>query len=901
MELEQKEKKYIESVASETLEEFRVIAELAEKKLRELPVSGPEAFASVNTLTGADAVHRLEGISQKNRQSYQTLANEPAISRVKVVDEAGKERVYYFCRTTPVAGVKNLAGYRAPVGRLASLPIGEELRLPDGTLVEVVETDRLHPMSLADGWDSRDSTVRVGYTGPITIESFRALLEEANREDTSVLDDLLAEEERSANVTEGVRRSVITKMGLRDQPILDQYQDEIFRLPLDRRLFILGAPGTGKTTTLIRRLGQKLDLDYLEDGERQILNTIGMEGRDPHSASWLMFTPTELLKQYLKEAFAREDVPASDRRIRTWVDYRRDLARNTFGILRTASGGGRYVLKDSTEALAAAAIERSVEWFSDFDQWQRAKYLEDTRQAARSLADDKSPEVAAVGKRVVEIFSSATANSLDTLFLAIADEVADVERIVTERKTKTDKKIKGMLNLQVNRYRRFLDELAGFIDSLEPAQASDGDEEDDGEVDEEDMSVLPSGRIGRTGRTEAMNAYSRAVRAQARARAGKRKISAKTRNGKIVGWLGERTLSETEQEEVGGALLVQTNARHFLNPVRRYLAGIPGRYRTYRRQRQRDAKWYASDASISAEDIHPLEVDIVLLAILRGAGELLSKPTIATSIDNSFWSPLRPVFDLYRNQVVVDEATDFSPIQLACMAALAHPRLRSFFACGDFNQRLTVWGSRSADDFRWIFPDLDIKEITISYRQTRQLNELARGIVQQLGGIDEPVSLPKHVENEGVAPALLESAPDHGIVAPWLAERVCEIERFVGQLPSTAVFVNAESEVGPLAEALNEVLVDENIRVVACHQGQVMGHDNDVRVFDVQHIKGLEFEAVFFISVDRLAELQPELFGKYMYVGATRAATYLGVTCEKSLPPAISQLRVAFINDWSTT
>jgi hypothetical protein len=75
---------------------------------------------------------------------------------------------------------------------------------------------------------------------------------------------------------------------------------------------------------------------------------------------------------------------------------------------------------------------------------------------------------------------------------------------------------------------------------------------------------------------------------------------------------------------------------------------------------------------------------------------------------------------------VVDEAPDFSLLQLACMAALAHPRIRSFFACGDFNQRLTTWGARSIEDLKWVFSDLDIREITISYRQTRQLNELAR-------------------------------------------------------------------------------------------------------------------------------------------------------------------------------
>jgi len=61
--------------------------------------------------------------------------------------------------------------------------------------------------------------------------------------------------------------------------------------------------------------------------------------------------------------------------------------------------------------------------------------------------------------------------------------------------------------------------------------------------------------------------------------------------------------------------------------------------------------------------------------------------------------------------------------------------------------------------------------------------------------------------------------------------------------------------------------------------GQTVGQDNDVRVFDVQHIKGLEFEAVFFVDVDELAERLPTLFDRYLYVGATRAATYLGLTC----------------------
>jgi hypothetical protein len=73
-----------------------------------------------------------------------------------------------------------------------------------------------------------------------------------------------------------------------------------------------------------------------------------------------------------------------------------------------------------------------------------------------------------------------------------------------------------------------------------------------------------------------------------------------------------------------------------------------------------------------------------------------------------------------------------------------------------------------------------------------------------------------------------------------------------------------------------------------------------VRVFDVRHIKGLEFEAVFFVGVDRLATHTPDLFLRFFYVGASRAATYLGVVCEKDLPASLESVRDHFsTGDWT--
>jgi superfamily I DNA/RNA helicase len=70
-----------------------------------------------------------------------------------------------------------------------------------------------------------------------------------------------------------------------------------------------------------------------------------------------------------------------------------------------------------------------------------------------------------------------------------------------------------------------------------------------------------------------------------------------------------------------------------------------------------------------------------------------------------------------------------------------------------------------------------------------------------------------------------------------------------------------------------------------------VGNSQEVRVFDIRHIKGLEFEAVFFIGVDALAERMPDLFDRYIYVGITRAATFLGVTCHARLPQKLEHIR----------
>ncbi len=880
--------KQLKIIAASAVRTLSKIAEAADSRLKQpTSVTSPELFTNPNTYTFPEAPRNLDHIKQDNTEGLRLLTREPAIARIVTVDEKGRRRVYYICRSTSVSIADEdvtIASYRAPMGRLASLSIGEDIIFNNETF-EVVEKARLYPQFRDQKWDSLNSILE-GKDQIVTVESFQALLGATSSDEyPDLLDRLLEEEIVYTNIQEGLRRSIIMKTELRDQPILDRYQDEIFRLPINSQLLLLGAPGTGKTTTLIRRLGQKLDLEALKESEREVLKNL--QDLD-YASSWIMFTPTELLKQYVKEAFSRESIPAPDERIKTWSNYRRELARETFGILSSESSRGSYIMKEKARTIAPETLSDQCTWFVDFDQWQKASFWDEMRVAANSLSDNEMREVSKLGRRALTIIDVEGAEPSSGNVIRLTDTVVEVRSRIKSMRTETDGKIRGALNLQVNRDPQFLDHMAAYIDSLGDA----GDEIDDQDLDDDEEIERP-----KTRRAAAVAAYGRALRTQARVEARKRTINKSSRTGRLLEWIDERGLEEKERLDIGESLLIQSTLRQLANPVRRYVDRIPVRYRRFRRLRQNENLWYRKE-KFATTDIHPLEIDLLLLAALRSGNELIGVTERLRGFENVDQSTLLRQKEILRIQVLVDEAMDFSPIQLGCMVEMALPEVRSFFACGDFNQRVTSWGVRSIEELKWALPDIDTRPISMAYRQSKQLHDVAKRIVMASGGETVDIVLPDYVDNEGVSPVLAKNLSEQTEIVKWLSERIREIERLMKQLPSIAVLVNREEEVNPIATGLSSALLDQNIRVVACPNGQVIGLESDVRVFDVQYIKGLEFEAVFFIGVDYLARNHPDVFEKYLYVGATRAATYLGLTCEQDLPENVADLEDLFQQDW---
>lgn len=891
----------IRVIAEDVIKIFEKVSSLIKSQSVDNKLIDAKNLANINILTSANALKKVDKINSANSSSIRQLSEEPAVARIVCEDEDGIQIIYYVTRATPISGLNEenikFASYNSPVGAVASLNVGSEFILPNGKSLEVLEKSMLKPTNKLTGWDSIDTFISSNKFNDITIESLRVILKGETDNQVDEIEDklsgILAAENEKSNIFEGRKRYVIDSIGFRDQPILDEYQDQIFRMPINKKLIILGPPGTGKTTTLIKRLGQKLSDENLDGAEKNIIRNANIFNAEQHFDSWVMFTPTTLLKQYLKEAFARENIPASDVNIKTWDDYRRELAREMFSILRTANGG-LFVINKQLNILSKQALDKPFSWFDEFHEWQKINFFSNLKKSIFLLHEHEDSNTKNIVNNLIKILDNENDVNPVAIFTELASKQDELRVIDNELKSSINKIINLFFNTQLNKDENFLYKFSEFLDNLTEQNINEDDEVD--EELEEDMENQQPVMSSRQKLTNAKNILERALKNESRLFLNKRYLSKNSKNFKIIEWLNSRNLDNEKKNDLGTLLTKQLNIRKLINPLSKYLNRIPARYKFYRKEIKNNDSWYIND--FKNDDITYLEIDIIILSILRSYNDFIERQDILNKIDNPIWSPLKKVLDLYKNQVLVDEATDFSTIQLACMSALSNPKINSIFLCGDLNQRLTDWGIKNTEELQLVFSNLEIKQLNFPYRQSKQLNNFSNHLIKNM---DETVVKFETVGDElfeSVSPSLLENATTLEKEIEWLAERIKEIENVVGKIPSTAIFVNSDDQVQIVGDLLGQALEKYNINVVPCPKGQAMGLDNDVRVFDIKHIKGLEFETVFFVSIDDLFIKNIELFDKYLYVGVTRAANYFGCTCKHGLPEKIEKLKPLFVPNW---
>ncbi len=919
-------------IARDSLKCIESVAAAAESALKDLQRRSANPYSEINANSDPQLVNSLRKFTYQEMACLSVLIKQPVIARVHFIDDNGKSNTIYITRTAPPSSTGfTIASYRAPVGRIASLAAGHEYTIGFGNTereVIVESSTKLKPQSTKGEWDSKYSEVDILDLGRFTVKSLRELLlsgvrvevparadedpratspEPSKPRDTVNIEDDLEipwDNETNDNIEEGVRRAILTQMALRDQPILDRHQDEIFRMPINTRCFLSGPPGTGKTTTLVRRLGLKTDRQALENygDESRLIRDVEEDTGRPHEKSWILFSPTELLRQYVKEAFNREGLAASDRHIRTWAEFRQEIARDELGLLRTSTGNGPFVERREQGHLKSEVMD-DAEWYDDFRRFLDRTATDELRLDAEELSKNSDSELGSIFKHLANKLKVQGRNPYRQLMRNVEDLVpkTKIREAVAVRADEVGRILTKSFNEQCYQDRNFSDLLRQQVSQQLAKNSRDADLEDELEavLDDEGGQVVRHQADGTVSRRQARLRYERALKSFAKYRSAGRRLKKDSQDGMLVMWLGrDRIPSDKAIARLGNLLNEQTRLRKFERLERLFIRGIPARYKRYRTEMAKTGRWYTATPK-TARDIHWRELDLVVLATLQIAIEILDfyrGPTTAGIPSGGLVATIR---QLQRAQILVDEATDFSQVQLACMQAMTHPKTNSFFLCGDINQRLTSWGLKSNEALDWLGGGIDRRSITVSYRQSRRLVDLAKQIAAMGGSQANDIVLPDRLDTEGLPPVWRTQLSDNSAVAEWLSARIREIDQMVQKTTTIAVLVNNEAQVEPLAVELNNRLEEISLHAVACKDGKAVGNDRDVRVFNIRHIKGMEFEAVFFVDLDKTVSHFPALFSKYLYVGATRAATYLGVTFHGNVPRQLMPISHHFREDWS--
>ena len=222
-------------------------------------------------------------------------------------------------------------------------------------------------------------------------------------------------------------------------------------MPLNRHVLLIGPPGTGKTTTLIKRIAQKQTLSELPEDEVDLVRSAGLEDRFSIQGGWAMFSPNELLKLYLQEAFNRERVPASGHEIRTWQRERQHLARDIIPILRTASRGG--FRKTTTTMLQSLKSSSLSDLYDAFEKFHLERLASRCRNAIDSIVESEEKESEKLSTLLQNRLGLASGSSLQIIRRLCPSPDLDLLRIdATRIQTETETEIAEWTNriLRVN-------------------------------------------------------------------------------------------------------------------------------------------------------------------------------------------------------------------------------------------------------------------------------------------------------------------------------------------------------------------------------------------------------------------------------------------------------------------
>ena len=672
-----------------------------------------------------------------------------------------------------------------------------------------------------------------------------------------------------------LNRYVSETAELKYQPILDPWQEEYKRAHyFDGVVVVLdGGPGTGKTTTLIQRIKFLIDQAALEDYSKGLTH-IEYQEVSKAQINWVFYTPNELLKLYLKESMVREGLLANDQTVRVWQSER-SVIMKLFGLINPAAKNGVSQLLHQNNDTPCYRYEQSrVNELLRESQKVISEYVQDKiRQNFQSLLNLEQPDdlkllVEDIISRVEDDFQSTFVSVVRMLNRLQNDDLLEKFRQIVQSNKIRLARFSKMNQSQFTRH-DFVEQLRA--DFLKGARQTDAP---DFFSFLKDLQELETSNPVKNFYTKVLNAVV---------------------SGSEAGKSYHKYLLDSEEKQQLVKQILQV--RKVLSGLNPYLSrafhtvlstDIPLAFLEWKKLGlQENAGYYmpryaSSIETFKLKHLHKEEQSL-LIYTLNTLVDLMKKGghVSQSQIENS--AVLFNSLDKRRTVVAIDEVTDLHPLDIAAIKSFSNPIIASVTLCGDLAQRLTAAGIRKWEDISGVLGSNEVKELQLSYRQGPKVLSIAENIYKKATDREhEFLSIFNSSEDEPDPLALVSN--DNNETISWLVDRILDIYRAHGnKIPSIAVFVSSESEVRVTAESLGSQsrMVELDLKCVACNEGQALGDSNSVRIFSIDYIKGLEFEAVFFLNIDEVLKSRGRRIGlRLLYVGLSRAAFYLGITSQ---------------------
>jgi DNA helicase-2/ATP-dependent DNA helicase PcrA len=233
------------------------------------------------------------------------------------------------------------------------------------------------------------------------------------------------------------------------------------------------------------------------------------------------------------------------------------------------------------------------------------------------------------------------------------------------------------------------------------------------------------------------------------------------------------------------------------------------------------------------------------------------------------------------DHVVIDEAQDFSPFQVALLQE--QTRAGSFTILGDLSQGIHAYqGIWKWDEFSSLF-EADrtmYYQLDRSYRSTTEIIHFANAVLSRGG---EPITPAIPVFRSGEKVKLIQLNHEQAKIAA-LVKAVNKLQKG-GSINSIAIVGRTEQECAKLHQALAK----QGLATTLISAGQ-REYRGGISVVPVYLTKGLEFDAVLIADVDPLHYEQSFQDAKLLYVGCTRALHELWLFYIENASPLITNL-----------